>query len=139
MTREIDVIRRLASIYVEMAQSDENNRHVSMHRAVNDLRGERPIVLISEIPWHEMDITGELALQCRDERLRCLEFYFRTEIYKWRHMRADMVLMPYLPVHKVIHTTGLASAVWRRPTSRGPSHTHTWISLKMKKNWKTAL
>lgn len=125
MKRDVAVIRKLANIYVEMAESDENKRHILMHRAVNDLKGERPIVLISEIPWHEMNLNGELTLQCEDERLRCLEFYFRTEIYKWRHMRADMVLTPYLPVRKIIRTTGIGvSRLEKEHEESAQSHTY---------------
>lgn len=101
-----DILRELASRYYQYACSEENCRNIMRHRRVNDLQGDRPIVLINEIPWQEMNLNGELTLQCEDERLRPVEQFFRREIYKWEHLRADMVLRPFLGVEKKISSSG---------------------------------
>ncbi len=101
-----NVLRTLAAQYFECAASDKNISNITAHRNVNDLHGARPIVLINEIPWHEMNLENELTLQCENPVLREAEQFFRRELYKWKHMPADMVLPPYYGVQKIIHSTG---------------------------------
>lgn len=100
------VLRELAGRYFEIANSDKNRQNILLHKMVNDLRQPRPIVLIDEIPWHEMNINDELTLRCECEFSRNIERFFRESIYKWTHMPADMVLRPYFSVPKIINTTG---------------------------------
>jgi len=107
MKRDEVVLRELAAKYFEIANSDRNRQNILLHKMVNDLKQPRPIVLIDEIPWHEMNINDELTLQCEDEYFRQIEFLLRINIYKWRHMPADMVLKPYFDVTKVIKSTGI--------------------------------
>lgn len=106
MNSEILVLRNLAARYYEAAFSDENLYNMSAHRRINDLIENRPIVLIDEIPWHEMNIDGELDCVCSDPVLRGIEWNLRVQLYKWNHMRADMVLVPYVSIGKIIHSTG---------------------------------
>ncbi len=107
MKSDLQIIRRLANDYYHIANSPQNLENILRHKSVNDLHGDRPIVLIDEIPWEEMNLDDELTLQCQDEFYRQIEFHFRTVLYKWRHMRADMAVEPYFPVYKQIHTTGI--------------------------------
>jgi len=107
MNKDNIILRSLANEYFEIANSDKNRQNILLHKKVNDLKHSRPIVLIDEIPWHEMNINNELTLQCEDEYLKGLEFYFRSNIFKWKHMPADMVLQPYFGVGKIIHSTGI--------------------------------
>ena len=76
------ILRGLASRYAEFARSDENREKIRLHRAVNDLEMIRPIVLIDELPWEEMEIEDELALQCEDEDYRRVEQELRRSLYK---------------------------------------------------------
>lgn len=103
---EIEILRELAAQYAEIAHSDTNYTNIALHRMVNDLKGPRPIVLIDEIPWTEMQIEDELTLQCADPDFRRAEWYFRTALYRWRYMRADMALPPFYGVKKRIHSGG---------------------------------
>jgi hypothetical protein len=64
------------------------------------------MVWINEIPWHEMDVDGELTLQCADPWLHDVETGLRRLLYQWRHLPADMVVSDYLPCPVVIHSTG---------------------------------
>ena len=105
------VLRELAKTYFDIARSDQNAENLRLHRAVNDRQAERPAVLIEEIPWHEMNINDELTLQCSDAYLRSVEWYLRTSIYKSRYLPADMVVPPYIPVQKIVHSTGIGIEV----------------------------
>lgn len=107
MNKDVSILRNLASIYFDIANSDKNRENILLHKRVNDLKQPRPIVLIDEIPWHEMNLNDELTLKCEDEFNRGIEFFFRRTIYLWNHMPADMVVKPYFEVHKIIHSTGI--------------------------------
>ena len=101
------ILRGLAGQYFAAANSDHNRRTILLHKRVNDRQSARPIVLVDEIPWQEMDIDGELTLRCADPACRQIEEYFRRVLFQWKHFRADMVLRPYFAVPKVIHAAGI--------------------------------
>ncbi len=105
--KDIAILRNLASKYFEIANSDKNRENILLHKKVNDLEQPRPIVLIDEIPWHEMNFDDELALKCEDDFCRNIEYFLKRTIYQWKHMPADMVVKPYFEVHKVIYSTGI--------------------------------
>ncbi len=100
------ILRKLAYQYFEIANSSRNMENIELHKAVNDLRQIRPVVLIDEIPWHEMNINNELTLQCSDPYLRSVEWFFRSNIYKNKYIPADMIVTPFVPVQKVMHSSG---------------------------------
>jgi len=98
--RDREVLRRLAGEQAEIAALDVQARTVAEWKRLNDLRPGRALVWINEIPWHEMDVDGELTLQCEDPFLRTHEQVLREVRYQWRHLPADMVVEPvhYLPL-----------------------------------------
>lgn len=107
INNDIRIFRQLASEYAELAADPANAEAVKLHRAVNDLKQIRPVVMIDEIPWHEMNYDGSLTLYCQDPVLRKYEQELRREIFRWKHLRGDMALTPYLGVQKKIYSTGI--------------------------------
>ena len=103
---ELSILRELAARYYEAAASDDNIRNIMAHKRINDLKDNRPIVLIDEIPWHEMNFDGSLDCVCTDNLFRRIESHLRIQLYKWNNMRADMVLTPYIGIGKVIRSSG---------------------------------
>ncbi|HHY23361.1 MAG TPA: hypothetical protein GX527_03865, partial [Clostridiaceae bacterium] len=57
------ILRKLAHDYFEIANSDKNKDNIKLHKSVNDLKQIRPVVLIDELPWNEMNINDELTLR----------------------------------------------------------------------------
>jgi len=104
---ELKVLRKLAREYYEQALSPVNAERMVLHRAINDLEMIRPIVLIDEIPWHELNFDGSLTLQCTDPLFRNVEDFFRRNLFQWKYFPGDMILQPFVPVNKVIHSTGI--------------------------------
>ena len=102
---DIKTVRELGKRYAEAAADPVNAQRVQRARNVNSLRPDRPIVWIEEIPWHEMDMDGELTLLCQDETLRSAELQLRRALYRWRHMQADMVLENCFYVEKAYDST----------------------------------
>ena len=101
-----EVLRTLAARYMTYALSETNNEKRELWRALNDMRMEKPMVTIHQIPWHEMDVDGFLTCRVQDPYFREIEWNLRMEIYKWEHMPADMVLNPYIILPRPITNSG---------------------------------
>ena len=97
-----EVLRRLAAQYLEFARSPLNAQRLELHRAVNDRRMIRPVVLIDEIPWGEYSYEPDLQLLCTGETQRAMERFFRQRIFQWKRFPGDMILLPFFPVRKHI-------------------------------------
>ena len=108
---DVKILRKLAWDYLKIAVSEKNTENTKLHTAVNDRKLIRPVVLIDELPWNEMNIAGELTLHCTDPYLRQIEWFFLSNIYKNKHMPADMVIQTFVPITKVIHSTGIGISV----------------------------
>ncbi len=102
MPAEKEILRALAEEYAEAAGHPRNAENAKLHRAVNGLRMIRPVVLINEEPWCELNTGGELTLFCADPDFRRAEQHMRRTLYKWRHYPCDMIVPPYLPVEKIL-------------------------------------
>lgn len=111
MTDDVKILRKLAVKYYEIAKSEKNAYNMRLHKAVNDLKQIRPVVLIDELPWSEMNIDDQLTLVCKDPILRNIEWFFRSNIYKSKYMPADMLMPPYVAVSKVIRSTDIGISV----------------------------
>ncbi|MBT3346604.1 MAG: hypothetical protein HN712_04465 [Gemmatimonadetes bacterium] len=99
---EQDTLRELGQQVAEIASDPVQETLKSLWRRHNGLQPERPMVMIDQIPWHEMGVDGELTLVCEDPLLRQIETGLRRLLYKWRHLRHDLVIEPVLEVSKVI-------------------------------------
>ena len=112
------VVAALANRVAEIAALPVQEETRSLWRALNSLTPVRPMVLIHELPWHELDHEGELALLSEDGLCRAIEATLRRTIYLWEHMRVDMVVEPEVIVPKVIRSDGFGiktqktTAVW---------------------------
>jgi hypothetical protein len=103
--RERDVLRRLAAELAGAAASGLHREKAGLWRALNDLESERPMVWITEIPWHEMNVGDELTLRTTHPWARETETLLRRTLYQWRHLPADMVLDDFLECPLAIHST----------------------------------
>jgi hypothetical protein len=103
---DLEVLRTLAQEVAEIAALPVQRETIALWKALNGLRPARPMVLIDQIPWHEMDVDGELVLRTEDAVARAFELTLRQTLYRWRHMRADMVVEPVIDVPKAIRSTG---------------------------------
>ena len=62
MNNDVKILRELAARYAVAANDDRNYERKLLHKAVNDLHMIRPVVLIDELPWNELNGEGELTL-----------------------------------------------------------------------------
>ncbi len=100
--KERGILRELAKQVAEIAALPVQQETISLWKALNGLKPVRPMVMIDQVSWHEMEVDGELALQTQDAFCQCLETTLRRTLYSWKHMRADMVVEPVIDVPKVI-------------------------------------
>ena len=104
--KDRETLRTLAARYMTYALSEKNIEKRELWRALNRLQMQRPVISIEQLPWHELDVDGSLVCTVEDPYFRGIEWEMRTQIYKWEHMPADMVLNPYITLPRPIHNTG---------------------------------
>ncbi|MRM88256.1 hypothetical protein EAI28_07765 [Faecalicatena contorta] len=122
MVNDVKILRTLAAQYAQIAFSDHQKDMYELHASVNDLHPERPIVLMNELPWSELNYDGSLTLLCQDEDFRMLEDELRKTLFQWKHFPADMLVKPYLSVEKKIHSTGMGLTVQEERLSSDPDN-----------------
>ena len=104
--RDREILRTAAGQVAEIAALPAQQETIALWKALNGLRPVRPMVMIDQIPWHEMEVGGELEPQAEDVFLRHMEMGLRRTLYAWKHMRADMVVEPVIDVGKAIRGSG---------------------------------
>jgi len=100
--KDRDILKELARQVAEIAALPEQQETISLWKALNGLKPVRPMVMIDQIPWHEMEVNEELTLRTEDDFCRGIETMLRRTLYSWRHMRADLVVEPVVEIPKVI-------------------------------------
>ncbi|MDR1440727.1 MAG: uroporphyrinogen decarboxylase family protein [Clostridiales bacterium] len=106
--KDREILRELAKACAELAAHPANRERERRIRDMHSLKPVRPPVWLDELPWHEMDIDGQLAERCETERGREMERHFRRILFRWRHFQADMVVEGayYVPKAYDIAETG---------------------------------
>ncbi len=117
MNNQVKVLRELAHSYFEISKAPRNEERRKLHYASNDLHMIRPVVLIDELPWNEMEMENELTLVCTDPVLRNLEDYMRKTIYKYKYLPADMIIPTFLPINKIIHHSDMGVKINEETTA----------------------
>ena len=108
---DVKILRQLAWDYKQIAADERNAERMRLHVAVNDLQPIRPVVILDELPWSELNINDELTMRCSDPFLRSIEWFFRSLLFRIKHMPGDLIVPPYVPVHKIIESTGIGISV----------------------------
>ncbi len=106
-----EILRKLAVRYMEAAQLPVHREKLELWKALNRGEMQRPMVLIDQLPWHELNGEGELTLLTQDPLCRQIERELRQTLYKWDHFPVDMVLEPFLTIPKSIRNTGYGISV----------------------------
>jgi len=99
------VLRSLAEQVAAIAALPIHQATIAGWKRLNGLGHGKPMIWINEVPWHEMDVDGELTLACSNPFCRLQEQQLRQMIYQWRHMPCDMVVEPVFYSPLVIRDT----------------------------------
>jgi len=105
--KELTIVRELAARYYNIAMSEANNEKARLYKAVNDRKMIRPVVLMDELPWFELNIDYCLDCICEDTGLRGLEGYFRHWLTRHKYFGCDLYLNPVFNVAKQVSFSGL--------------------------------
>ena len=102
-----DVLRPLAEQYAAIAALPVHREKARLWSRMNGLRSERPMVWITEVPWHEFNKgSAELTVQCRAPWARTVELELRRQLYQWRHLPVDMIFSDHVPCPVAYRSTG---------------------------------
>lgn len=108
---DLAILRDLAAQTAEIAALPVQEEKRALWRRLNGLRPERPMVMIDQVCWNEMNMDDELTLRCEDPECRGYEDFLRRTLYQWRHFPVDMVVEPFIRVHKAVHNSGFGVGV----------------------------
>jgi len=104
--REIEMVRELAKQLTEIAALPQHEEKRALWRALNGKRPVRPMVMVDQVCWNEINADDELTLRCEDEALREWESKLRRKLYQWKHFPVDMVVEDFIRVPKAV--TGIS-------------------------------
>ncbi len=107
---DVTIIRKLAARVAEIAALPVQEEKRMLWRKLNACEPVRPMVMIDQVCWNEMDIGEELTPRCADVECRGYEEALRRTLYQWKHFPVDMVVEPFVRAHKAIHNTGFGFA-----------------------------
>lgn len=92
------VLREIGTKYMEIATLPIQKEKIGLWKALNRSKMARPMVTMSNIPWHELNRDGELDCMVEDPYWRDIELGLRKEVYQWKHFPVDMVLDPFIRI-----------------------------------------
>jgi hypothetical protein len=120
---DVAVVRELAAQVAEIAALPVQAERIREWEALNDLHPERPMAMIDEIPWHELtgNVPGgdELPVRTSHPFTRDLETRIRRELYRWNHLRVDMVVERHVDIKKVIDRPGWGLGITENTIDQG--------------------
>jgi len=105
-SQDLTVVRELAARVAGIAALPVQEEKRQLWRRLNALRPARPMVMIDQVCWNEMNTGEELTLRCEDPECRGYEDFLRRTLFQWKHFPVDMVIEPFVRVHKAVHNTG---------------------------------
>lgn len=131
---DVKILRELAARVAEIASSPIQEEKKVLWRGLNGLKPIRPMVMIDQICWHELNVDNELTLQCIEPECRKYEEHLRRIIYQWTHFPVDMVVESCIRVPKAVRNTGFGIGVKEETAVTDPSNTvvgHKYINQLM--------
>jgi len=117
-----EVIRELAAQVAGIAAQPVQEEKRELWRKLNACRPDRPMVMIDQVCWNEMETGDELTLRCTDRECRDYEVGLRRILFQWRHFPVDMVVEPFIRVHKAIDNTGFGVQVQEETAVTDPTN-----------------
>ena len=103
---DVRVLRALAVRYAEIASLPEQKARKERWIRHNALAAERPLVLLDQLPWNELNVDGSLNRRVENSIFASVESWLLQEIYKWTHCPGDMVIDPYVKIPYPHHNSG---------------------------------
>lgn len=124
MNPDRHILRELAREYAEIAALPVQQEKIRLWRRLNGLNPVRPMVMIDQICWNEIEreFPEQLSLRCQAEDAREYERFLRRTIFQWRHFPADMVVEPFLPLTRSFTDTGFGLGIVEETVATDPAN-----------------
>ena len=110
-TKDISILRELSAHVADIAALPVQEEKRALWRRLNARKPVRPMVMIDQVCWNEMNNGDELTLRCSDAECRKYEEYLRRTLYQWKHFPVDMVVEPFIRVPMAICNSGFGIIV----------------------------
>jgi hypothetical protein len=120
--QDLVIVRELAARVAEIAALPVQEQKRKLWRKLNGLKPERPMVMIDQVCWNEMNLGDELRLHCVDSDCRRYESVLRQMLYQWAHFPVDMVVDPFVRVPMAVTNTGFGVAIEEETASTDPTN-----------------
>lgn len=117
-----EIIRRLAGEVAAIAELPVQREKLDLWRRLNARKPARPMVMIDQVCWNEMNVNDELTLRCADPECRWIEDCLRKRLYQWRHFPVDMVIEPFFRMPKAVNNTGFGVSTRERIAVGDPTN-----------------
>jgi hypothetical protein len=104
--KDRDVIRRLAFAVAEIATLPVQEQKRNLWRRLNARKPVRPMVMIDQLCWNELNVNDELTLTCENAECRGYEDQLRKTLYQWKHFPVDRVVEPFIRVPRDVYDSG---------------------------------
>lgn len=108
---ERSILRELAKPLADIAALPIQQQTQNAWKALNGLRPVRPMVMVDQLPWHELNVDDELTLRCQDPFCKQLETDLRRQLYRWKHIPTDQIVEAAINIPCVIQGMGLGLGV----------------------------
>lgn len=89
---DILILRELAKKYAEIANDCINAEKINMWIKLNKIKKTRPLVMIDQLPWEEMNINGELDNKCTEPFYKNIETELLRKIFQNKYFPCDLVI-----------------------------------------------
>jgi len=119
---DVRTVRDLAARVAEIAAMPVQDETRALWRKLNAREPARPMVMIDQVCWNEMNVGDALTLRCTDPDCRGYEEYLRRTLYQWEHFPVDRVVEPFIRVPKAIHNTGFGIQVQEDTATTDPTN-----------------
>ena len=122
MLKDVPIVRELAARVAEVAALPVQEEKRALWRKLNALTPVRPMVMVDQVCWNEMNVNDELTLRCTDAECRRYEEHLRRTLYQWEHFPVDRVVEPFIRVPKAIHNSGFGIGVREETAVTDPTN-----------------
>ncbi len=120
--KDKEIIRELAAAVAQIASLPVQEEKRDLWRKLNALKPARPMVMIDQVCWNEMNIDDELTLRCADDECRLYEQHLRRTLFQWKYFPVDMVIEPFIRVPMAIRNSGFGIEVQEDTSVTDPSN-----------------
>ena len=104
--KEKETLRELAKQVAEISGLPIQEKTFKAWKGLNGLKPERPMFMIDQLPWGELNRDGEMNLECEDWLMRHFEWQLREILYRWRHIQDDRVVLNTIRTPRAVSNTG---------------------------------